>query len=256
MGIETAISWCDHTFNPWWGCAKVSPACTHCYAETFSKRLGQKVWGVEAERRFFGPKHWNEPLKWNAAALKDGVRRRVFCASMADVFEDRKDLVQARADLFLTIEETPSLDWLLLTKRPDNIRALLPNWYRGVPWPNVWLGTTGEDNEWAIPRLDALLDVEAVVHFLSYEPALGPLSSLHRYTSRTERNHRLDWVIAGGESGHKARSPDIEWLREVRDQCAFSGIAFHFKQWGGFHPKANGRALDGREWLEFPKPRL
>lgn len=253
MGEQTAISWTDHTFNPWWGCVKVSPACAHCYAETFSKRIGLKVWGPDSERRFFGPKHWKEPLKWNASAAKAGVRRRVFCASMADVFEDRPDVYQARLDLFLTIEETPALDWLLLTKRPDDIRRLLPGWWNGRPWPNVWLGTTGEDDEWMIPRLDALLDVPAVVHFLSYEPALGPLTALRRYTSRTERDHRLDWVIAGGESGHGARSPQIAWFRDVRDQCAFDGVAFHFKQWGGLHPKTNGRLLDGREWNEFPR---
>ena len=179
---------------------------------------------------------------------------------MADVFEDRPDVVQARLDLFLTIEETPALDWLLLTKRPDNIRRLLPGWYSGRPWPNVWLGTTGEDDEWMIPRLDALLDVEAVVHFLSYEPALGPLTALRRYSSRTERLHRLDWVIAGGESGVGARSPQIDWFREVRDQCAFDGVAFHFKQWGECGPdlidigkKEAGRVLDGRTWDEYPR---
>ena len=114
MGTETAISWCDHTFNPWWGCVRVSPACQHCYAETFSKRVGLKVWGPESDRRFFGPKHWAEPLKWNTAAVKAGVRRRVFCASMADVFEDRADLLNERLRLFQLIEDTPQLDWLLL----------------------------------------------------------------------------------------------------------------------------------------------
>lgn len=262
MGVETAISWCSHTFNPWWGCVKVSPACQHCYAETFSKRVGQKVWGIDAPRRFFGPKHWNEPLKWNRDAIKAGVRRRVFCASMADVFEDRADVRQARLDLFLTIEETPQLDWLLLTKRPENIRRLLPPWYKGRPWPNVWLGTTVESQEYAAPRLSELLDVEAVVHFVSCEPLLGPLD-LSEFIpgdvfTRSEYPMvaPLAWVIAGAESGAHHRDSEAEWFLSLRDQCVAAGVPFHFKQWGGLHPKARGRMLDGREWLEFPIPIL
>lgn len=251
---KTGISWTDHTFNPWWGCVKVSPACTHCYAETFSKRVGLKVWGAESERRFFGPKHWNEPLKWNAAAVKAGVRRRVFCASMADVFEDRDDLVQARADLFLTIEETPALDWLLLTKRPENIERLYPKWYTGRPWKNVWLGTTVESQQYANSRIPALLSVPAVVHFVSAEPLIGPvdLSSIRwetegsggpafvdvcKGTFCTIGGHglpgpRIDWVIVGGESGGHARPSHPDWFRSLRDQCQAAGVAFHFKQWG------------------------
>lgn len=246
MGQETAISWCDHTFNPWWGCAKVSPACAHCYAETFSKRLGLKVWGSDSERRFFKPKHWAEPLKWNAAAVKDGVRRRVFCASMADVFEDRPDLVDERARLFVLIDETPNLDWLLLTKRPENIARLMPPYWGGKVWPNVWLGTTVENQHYADERLRHLVNVSAAVRFLSVEPMLGPIE----FTPETLME--LDWIIAGGESGAHCRPSDPQWFRSLRDQCQAAGVYFHFKQWGGLRPKTNGRELDGREWLEFP----
>lgn len=124
MGIETEIAWTDSTFNPWWGCQRVSPGCERCYAETFAKRVGLQVWGPKQERRFFGEKHWREPLRWNEQAAKAGARRRVFCASMADVFEERLDLAAARARLFGLIRLTPSLDWLLLTKRPENAARL------------------------------------------------------------------------------------------------------------------------------------
>jgi protein gp37 len=239
---ETAISWCDHTFNPWWGCVKVSPACQHCYAETFSKRVGQKVWGIDAPRRFFGPDHWNEPLKWNAAAVKAGVRRRVFCASMADVFEDRPEFVSPRADVFLTVEETPMLDWLILTKRPENILRLMPKFWKGRPWPNVWFGATVESQEYAAPRLSELLDVPAVVHFVSAEPLLGPLD-LTEFLPGDAFTHSeypmcapLTWVIAGGESGPHARPSHPEWFRSLRDQCQLAGVPFHFKQWGEWLP--------------------
>ena len=248
MSAHTAISWCDATFNPWWGCVKVSPACTHCYAETFSKRVGLKVWGPDSERRFFGPKHWQEPLKWNAAAKKAGVRKRVFCASMADVFEDRADLKAARAQLFTLIDDTPQLDWLLLTKRPENIAKLMPPWWGNKTWPNVWLGTTVENQSYADERIQLLLQTPAAVRFVSYEPALGPID-IQSWA------FELDWLIAGGESGAGCRAANPDWFRSVRDQCALHGIAFHFKQHGGLRPKSNGRTLDGRTWDEFPRPR-
>ncbi len=257
MGKETGIAWTDHTFNPWWGCVKVSQACRHCYAETFSKRVGQQVWGVDAPRRFFGPKHWQEPLNWDAAAKRAGVRRRVFCASMADVFEDRDDVRQARLDLFMTIEETPQLDWLLLTKRPENIRRLLPSWYRGKPWPNVWLGTTVETQEYAETRIPELLAVEAVVHFVSYEPALGPVDFREWLPIPTiggvEMETWIDWIIAGGESGHHFRAAELEWFRSAQRQCAHAGVSFFFKQHSGLHPKSLGDVLDGRRFHEFPR---
>jgi len=123
MGKDSKIEWTHHTFNPWWGCVKVSPGCEHCYAEAFAKRVGKKVWGAQSDRRFFGDPHWREPLKWHDEAVITGERRRVFCASMADVFEDRDELIPHRIRLFQLIANTPKLDWLLLTKRPGS-RAL------------------------------------------------------------------------------------------------------------------------------------
>src|SRR5690606_14674702 len=133
MAKDSKIEWTHHTFNPWWGCAKVSPACKYCYAETWAKRIGSHVWGASAPSRFFTDKHWQDPLRWDAEAAERGERRRVFCASMADVFERRKELNEPRERLWKLIEETPHLDWLLLTKRPQNI-ALMAPW--GEDWPH------------------------------------------------------------------------------------------------------------------------
>jgi protein gp37 len=254
MGTHTGIQWTDYTFNPWWGCEKVSPACDHCYAEALAKRYGHAVWGGrEAPRRFFSAKHWAEPNAWNRAAAKDGVRRRVFCASMADVFEDRPDLEDARGSLFGLMEVTPMLDWQVLTKRPANITRLVPSdWL--THWPaHVWMGTTAEDQHWLDIRARYLADVPAPIRFLSYEPTLGPLPTLAFYTSSDgQQRPRFQWVIAGGESGSGARAIDPDWVRSVRDQCLATHTPFFFKQWGGFHPKAHGAVLDGREWKQFP----
>lgn len=224
MGEGTKIEWCDHTFNPWWGCQRVSPGCEHCYAETFDKRVSGKEkahWGPTAARRFFGDKHWAEPLKWNAAAEKAGTRHRVFCASMADVFEDRPELEPWRAKLFSLIESTRHLDWLLLTKRPENISPMMPMW--GWAPPNVWMGTTVED-PLRCERIFHLSKVPASVHFLSCEPLIAELRGLDL--------HGIDWLICGGESGPGARSFDIEWARSLRDQCRRAGTAFFMKQLG------------------------
>ncbi len=152
----------------------MSTGCDNCYAAAFNKRIGRDDWGKDAPRRFFGEEHWAEPLKWNAEAAALGERHRVFCASMADVFEDRPDLVAERAKLWPLIEATPSLDWLLLTKRPAAQRRVLP-WAHREPWPNVWLGTTVENRDY-LWRTDELRKVKAAVRFISYEPALGPIA--------------------------------------------------------------------------------
>src|SRR5262249_16578930 len=161
------------TFNPWWGCIKVSAACDNCYAELWAKRMGHQLWGRDSSRRFFGETHWREPLVWNQEAQEAGRRERVFCASMADVFERRGELNNERLKLWTLIENTPNLDWLLLTKRPQNIHKIVP-W--GRDWPaNVWVGTTVENQAEAEKRLPALLKTPAAVRFLSCEPLLGPL---------------------------------------------------------------------------------
>lgn len=245
---DSAIEWTDHTFNPWWGCEKVSPGCAHCYAETFAKRTGHRVWGSGAEHRFFGDKHWNEPLRWERAAKDAGMRQRVFCASMADVFEDRRDLDSQRARLWDLIRATPSLDWLLLTKRPENFRMLPWGGYDD-PWPNVWVGTTVEDQERADLRIPLIGVVPAVVRFLSCEPLLGPI---------TLPSSNVHWVIVGGESGHGARPMWVAWAHSLVEQCRAAGIACFVKQLGvdprwadsGLTPvsHAHGKCSDPLEW--------
>lgn len=270
MGRFSGIEWTHHTFNPWWGCSKVSPACAHCYAEAWAKRVGMALWGEESPRRFFGDKHWKEPILWDRAAAEVGERHRVFTASMADVFEDRADLVEPRARLFELIAATPNLDWLLLTKRPELILGLVPC----PSWPaNVWVGVTAENQKLLDQRIGHLARVPSVVRFLSCEPLLGPLSiATHAST--------IDWVITGGETGGRARPTHPGWFASLRDQCVANGIPFHFKQWGDWHPemagkvkatvswkgdrvpvtrvgkRTAGRILDQRTWDGLPRPRL
>lgn len=224
MGENSKIEWTTHTFNPWWGCTKVSEACKHCYAEGWAKRVGQDVWGPKVERRSFADAHWRGPLKWNAAAEDAPFRPRVFCASMADVFEDRAELEVHRRRLWALIEATPNLDWLLLTKRPQNVMRLA-GW--GSDWPtNVWFGTTVELQVRADELLPFLSVVPARVRFVSAEPLLGPLF-IEPWLGST-----IDWVITGGESGPKARPASPEWFRSLMRQCMASRVPFHFKQWG------------------------
>jgi protein gp37 len=229
---NSKIEWCDHTFNPWVGCQKVSPGCDHCYAEGWAKRSGLVQWGPHADRRRTSEANWRKPLKWAKDARGTGKRPKVFCASLADVFDNQVP-EEWRADLWALIYKTPELDWLLLTKRPENIAKMCPanndvaNEVRkriGIdywPWRNVWLGTTAEDQHHYDRRLPILKQTQAVVHFISYEPAIGPISIVWG---------KPDWLICGGESGGGARPMDLAWAREARDQCAASGIAYFFKQ--------------------------
>ena len=240
MAKNSDIEWTHHTFNPWWGCVKVSPACDHCYAEAWAKRTGSDVWGKDAPRRFFTEKHWAEPRQWNLDAKEKGIRYRVFCASMADVFEKKAGLDEWRKKLWDIIEQTPHLDWLLLTKRPQNVAKMVP-W--GHTWPaNVWLGTTVENQKWAETRIPHLLKIPAAVRFLSCEPLLGSvdLSKWHSSAAPT-----IDWVIAGGESGAAARPMHPQWVKNLRDFCSKNKIAFHFKQWGHWIPSAMLDSLNG-----------
>ncbi len=236
MAEKTAISWCDHTYNPWWGCIEVSPACDNCYARTFAKRTGHNVWGPakETPRRFFADKHWAEPVKWNAAAEKEGERRRVFCASMADVFELNQVLDEHRERLWELIDETRWLDWMLLTKRPENIRRMVPPSWLVDPLPHVWYGTTVENQHYADQRIPILLRVPARVRFLSMEPLLGPVDlGPMKISGRVlHALDAIDWVITGGESGPGARPSHPDWYRSIRDQCQADGVAYHHKQNG------------------------
>lgn len=242
MGEGSKIEWTHHTFNPWWGCTKVSAGCTRCYAESFSKRTGNAVWGDNAPRRFFGDKHWAEPLKWAAEARAAGHMRRVFCASMADVFEDRDDLEPHRIRLWKLIEATQdALDWLLLTKRPENIAKL-----GDTIISQCWLGTTVENQD-AVLRLAHLRQHEARVHFVSAEPLLGPVE-MRRHM--VDGRNLIDWVIVGGESGPKSRPFDPQWARSLLEQCRATGTAFFMKQTGS-NP---GNVDDFERLRQFAEP--
>lgn len=254
MSEKTGISWTDHTFNIAWGCHKVSEGCDSCYAEQLARRMGFAVWGPPArtDRRLFGEAHWQAPLRWDAAAARAGERRRVFCSSMADVFEAHDQLDGERAKLWQLIGRTPHLDWLLLTKRPDLIRHMLPLTWQERPLPNVWLGTSTENQVWADRRIPALLRVPAAVHFISAEPLLGPLDLTAFLAGH---GPRLAWVITGGESGVRFRPMDDAWVRAVRDQCAAAGVAFHHKQGSDHRPgqrpwvvEADGRRTVWHQW--------
>lgn len=248
MGKNSNIEWTKHTFNPWWGCTKVSPGCDHCYADTLSSRWGYKIWGPDAERRFFGDKHWSEPEKWNREAEAAGERARVFCGSMCDWAEGRHDQQEARDKLFDLIEATPHLDWLLLTKRPGAIPYLIPPAWLESPRPNVWFGTSVENQEQADRRIPQLLQVPATVRFLSCEPLLGeldlsPWMVFEGQYGKAEwclahygHSQPLHWIIAGGESGHGARPMHPDWVRGLRDQAVAAGVAFFHKQWGEYEP--------------------
>jgi protein gp37 len=260
-----------YTFNPWLGCSKVSPACRSCYAEAWAKRSGLVQWGDNAERRRTSESNWRQPLKWNKEAQRAGERRRVFCASLADVFEDHPTIMPGwRADLGRLILDTPYLDWLLLTKRPENVmRLALDFWVYisgvmgGLP-KNVWVGTTCENQEMADRRIPELLLIPAAVRFLSCEPLLGPINLIDgpwwdwRYSydfyPKDMFKRPIDWVIAGGESGPHARPMHPEWARSLRDACASSGVSFFMKQMGsGWAKEFNAKDKKGGDWDEWPE---
>lgn len=345
MGENSAIEWTDHTFNPWMGCTKVAAGCANCYAERDMDKHYHKVqWGPHGTRVKTVAANWAKPLKWNREAAEAGVRARVFCASLADVFEDWDreirdhkgkvvhkceqcgtlhggDSISAygfecgavaapfdknprrcgglcrvismddlRRDLFALIDATPELDWILLTKRPENIKAMWPRGYGAkIVDPdyqffrrNVWLLTSiaeqadYDKNRWPLAECRELVPVLGY----SAEPLVGPIDLGDDFW---ESGCCVDWVIVGGESGPDARPMHPDWARSIRDQCLAAGVAFHFKQWGESLPfdqcgaagiklpiedamnhamsgapvrcgkKKAGRLLDGREWNEYPR---
>jgi len=277
MGQQTEIAWCDSTFNPWIGCTKIGPGCQFCYAESEDKRRGwtEGGWGKGKPRKRTSKENWRKPVTWdmNAGHHMEGVKRqRVFCSSLADWLDDEVP-IEWLADLLDLIRRTPSLDWLLLSKRPENwtdrldaalgfcvqqkdhlqpVRGWIREWYLYGNAPNnVWLGTSVEDQTRADERIPVLLSIPAKIHFLSCEPLLGPMDLTKLYfttrpdnktglypfpgcpvDSRTKLVDLLDWVIVGGESGHKARPFDLAWARSLRDQCKAAGVAFFLKQLG------------------------
>lgn len=348
---ETKIEWTDFTFNPWIGCSKVAPGCEHCYAEAdMDKRRGRVKWGPHGTRSKTSDDYWKQPLKWNRQAA-DGVcvdcgsplwdtgdcdcgqigathqvrRPRVFCASLADVFEDWEDpildhrgdvilkpyldserhlrctcppeqfghdmqgwrqvtMADLRRDLFALIDSTPHLDWLLLTKRPENVRRMWP--VDGLDIAddceidderrffaegelrfrrsNVWLGCSISEQETAddnIPELLKCRDLAAVL-FVSYEPALGPVDfggwlTKPQWGKPDEqglmphevvgRNDLVNWMIVGGESGPKARTCDVAWIRSAVEQCDAAGVPCFVKQLGGNIRDRNDAGFDGNE---------
>jgi protein gp37 len=258
MAGNTQIEWVDHTFNPWIGCTKVSPACDHCYAEGIARRLFATSWGPEAPRAYRPDAYWEGPLTWDRKARRRGQRQSVFCGSMCDVFEGTTTQQPHRERLWQLIEQTPSLIWKLLTKRPNLILRHVP-WSE---WPeNVWAGCTIEDQGWADRRLPHLLRVPSRIRFASVEPLLGELD-LSRVLGVGPG--QLNWVLCGGESGGGARgsSQVIGWYRSLRDQCVAAGVPFFFKQWGRFRQEGSelvrlrgknpDNLLDGVRWEQHP----
>ena len=265
---NSKIEWTDHTFSPWLGCTKVSAGCTNCYAETLTTRYKWAKWGPGETRKRTSVANWKKPLTWNRKAEKAGVRRRVFCASLCDVF-DHEAPAGARADLWDLIRKCPELDWQLLTKRPENIEQYLPaDWYHYHGWPNVWLGTTTEDQAAYDLRWPILSGIYAAVHFISYEPAIGPLIDgrvhyrpgldHHRRGKRERRAHHESAVgstpcrtvrlsLNPGLSqtvGHLQEQPDR--LR-ARDEPPWPPSTYD--------PPSNGKGgglIDGRLLREFP----
>lgn len=300
MAENSKIEWTHHTFNPWFGCTKVSEGCAHCYAEQSSpakvaRSKGHETWGKGAQRSRTSAANWKEPLRWNrdaaaawenwtaavsAAAGYSGPmpeRPRVFCASLADWLDDEVP-IEWLADLLELIVRTPHLDWLLLTKRPQNwagrilevekmarqsycreprttpefawkdcdaFYEWITDWTTGNDIPsNVWIGTTAENQARADERIPQLLSIPAKVRFLSCEPLLSSVKLLHPDFGMPSANGGIHWVICGGESGPKARPMHPDWARSLRDQCSAAGVPFFFKQWGEYWPEepADGRS--------------
>lgn len=278
MGADTKIEWAHHTYNPWIGCERLSPACDHCYAADWAGRYGQaQLW--QGERRQTSAATRHKPIKWDREAQAAGERHRVFCGSLMD-FADNQVPSRWRDDAWHIIDQCGNLDWMVLSKRPQNYRKMLPTPAIGAPewgdgWPHVWLGTTIEDRR-RLVNLEHLRQVPAAVRFLSIEPLLEDLGELDL--------SGIHLVIVGGESGPQARPMHPAWVRSILRQCLAQGVAFFFKQWGEHRPltdaerkqacgairigndpydrdayvlrvgkKAAGRLLDGREHNDMPR---
>lgn len=242
MGEKTGISWVDHTFNIVFGCTKISTGCKFCYADTQTKRFGLDVWGPDKPRKTLSEHYWNEPIRWNRKAEKEGKKKKVFSSSMGDIFEDHPTVAQELLKLWPLILKTPYLEWLLLTKRAERIAECLPkDWGEG--YPNVWMGVSVENNDY-VSRVDYLRKIPCKIRFISYEPALGPLPDI----DLTD----IHWVIYGAESGQHFRKDDPQWARDMKDLCEKNGVAFFYKQSAGLHSGMNPN-LDGIIYNNFPK---
>jgi protein gp37 len=250
------------SFNPWQGCHKVSAACKNCYAEQNANRFNPGHWGLLAPRKMQSEKYWQQPHVWNRYALKKGIRLKVFCNSMSDLFErhvnpDINELLnEQRSRLFNLTKETPYLDYLFLTKRIDNVLSMVPSdWL--TDWPvNVWQGTTIENKQELEIRMPELLKVPAQIRFVSMEPLLEAVD-MSNYLKRKEHwpyTTGIDWVIAGGDSGDYPRPSHPDWFRSLRDQCEESGVPFFFKQWGELLPHCQAAEDQKAYPKEYPSP--
>ena len=245
MGDTTKIEWADMTFNPWIGCTRVSPACDNCYAaDMMDTRYGRVKWGAGEPRSRTAPANWRKPLQWNKQAVIDGTRPFVFCSSLADVFDNEVD-PQWRADLFDLIRATPSLVWLLLTKRIGNVDKMASE-AGGLPG-NVAIGATmANQAEYDRDRMKLALvkrDHQPLFTFGSFEPLLGPVR-LDIFAP--------DWIIVGGESGPNARPMDLDWARALKADSHLFGRTFNFKQVGGRKSDKGGHDLDGQTYFARP----
>ena len=243
MSTQSKIEWTEQTWNPATGCTKISPGCKYCYAETMAKRL-QAIGTAGYENGFklsLMPERLSQPLNRKKPTL-------YFVNSMSDLFHE--DIPEDYLDqIFTIIQQTPYHTYQILTKRAVRMREYFTT--RLVP-NNVWLGVTVEDKEYGIPRIDELRQIPAKVRFLSIEPLLEDLETVNLTD--------IHWVIVGGESGHKARPMDKEWVINIKQQCEAEGIAFFFKQWGTWgedkvkrKKKLNGKELDGKIWQQYPE---
>jgi protein gp37 len=245
----SAISWTDHSFAPWFGCAKVSPACDHCYAEDWTvRRFHKAAWGAHAARVRSAPSTWAKPLAWNRKAVREQRRLFVFCSELSDVFDNGAPDAW-RADLWQLMSATPALVWLVLTKRPQNMRRMLPaDW--GSGYPNVWLGVSAETQRETNRRLPILCRTPAARRFVSAEPLLGTVD-LEPWLGA------IAWVIGGCESLQPGKRPgrlsDIGAVPSLRDQCQGAGIAFWLKQMVVDGKVRELPELDGT-WTERPEP--
>jgi protein gp37 len=291
MGETTGISWCDHTFNAWWGCWKIADECKNCYADATAHRYASQfgeLWGRTAARRFFPAKHWLELGRWNKRAERDGVRRRVFVGSMMDWAEVHPDpeinaqMDAARLQLATEVRACTSLDFLFLTKRIDDVPAHLIAMFGSIARlpPNLWIGMTAGTRK-MLADVGKLRRIPAAVRFISCEPiledipaaewdaALGKSGARFDGDKITEVVQPIDWLIVGDESGPGARDAQPDWVRNAREAAVRHGVAFHFKQWAGRDvagidgrlakdSKSAGRRkihlpiLDGRQWAQFP----
>tara|TARA_R110000868_G_scaffold79256_21_gene225661 strand:+ start:8598 stop:9335 length:738 start_codon:yes stop_codon:yes gene_type:complete len=242
MADGSAIEWTDATWNPVTGCTKITAGCDNCYAERFAERW-RGIPGHPFENGFdltLRPERIEQPLRWKRS-------RMIFVNSMSDLFH--KDVPSSFVDaVFDTMEQAHWHVFQVLTKRSSRMRDYLIGRYEiRQPPSHIWLGVSVEDAKGAA-RVNHLRAAPAGVRFLSIEPLIGPVGNVDLAG--------IHWVIAGGESGPGARILNIEWARDIRDQCAQQNVAFFFKQWGGIRPKSGGRELDGREWNDFPETKV